>query len=172
MHGCSSSNWLRHDSRKAGPNYDLLYRGRHCRQPRVFRLHWFPPPLCHRRFGLRLDPWYVVSFCFDHLTASLMLTYCASLSSVAIGVEKGMKKSKLLLDCVLIVTSVVPPELPMELSMAVNASLVALSKYGELPRLSPVLLPFHCPPHAETRSASPSSHLLHGAVPNLVRWSC
>ncbi|CED85345.1 endoplasmic reticulum ca-transporting p-type atpase [Phaffia rhodozyma] len=46
------------------------------------------------------------------------------------GVEKGMKKSKLLLDCVLIITSVVPPELPMELSMAVNASLAALSKYA------------------------------------------
>lgn len=47
------------------------------------------------------------------------------------GLEKGMKKSKLLLDCVLIITSVVPPELPMELSMAVNASLAALSKYGK-----------------------------------------
>lgn len=48
------------------------------------------------------------------------------------GVERNLKRSKLLLDCVIIITSVVPPELPMELSMAVNASLVALSKYGVL----------------------------------------
>lgn len=46
------------------------------------------------------------------------------------GLERNLKKSKLLLDCVLIITSVVPPELPMELSLAVNASLVALSKYA------------------------------------------
>jgi cation-transporting ATPase 13A1 len=44
------------------------------------------------------------------------------------GLESGRKKSKLILDCILIITSVVPPELPMELSLAVNQSLLALTR--------------------------------------------
>lgn len=45
------------------------------------------------------------------------------------GSKMGRVQSKLILDCIIVITSVVPPELPMELTMAVNASLSALQKY-------------------------------------------
>ncbi|KAJ1829546.1 putative cation-transporting ATPase 1 [Coemansia sp. RSA 2599] len=67
----------------------------------------------------------------SYLFIAFLLVF-AILASAYVWIE-GSKdarrpKSKILLDCVLIITSVVPPELPMELSMAVNSSLMALSK--------------------------------------------
>ena len=67
---------------------------------------------------------------FPFIAFLLIFAIAASWYVWVKGIERGLKKSKLLLDCVMIITSVVPPELPMELSLAVNASLVALQKYA------------------------------------------
>lgn len=67
------------------------------------------------------------TFCFIGV-----LVVFALLASAAVLYEGLMDESrnrfKLVLHCIMIVTSVVPPELPMELSLAVTHSLAALTK--------------------------------------------
>ena len=67
---------------------------------------------------------------FYFIGVLLVFAIGASVVVLQNGLEDSSRnKFKLVLHCIMIITSVVPPELPMELSLAVTNSLAALQKH-------------------------------------------
>lgn len=76
---------------------------------------------------------YLYDKCIRDTALLLLLLLVFAIASSGYVLKKGIedgKKSKyqLLLHCVLIVTSVIPPELPMQMALAVNSALITLMR--------------------------------------------
>ena len=84
----------------------------------------------------------MIEFSVDKVSAdskeimwALLILVCFALTAAGYVLKKGMDKgdkttSELLLKCVIIITSVVPRQLPLQMAMAVNQALMALMKSG------------------------------------------
>ena len=68
---------------------------------------------------------------------ALLMLLCFALIASGYVLKEGLRKKEkttheILLKCVIIITSVVPRQLPMQMAMAVNMALMALMKSGKI----------------------------------------